>query len=177
MPPGKARDHFVSENIELLAMGLAVIQSLQADLYADGHDQQVGGGVGQHFRHIIEFYVQFLDGLSSRVDYESRKRDEQIERNPIYAASVIEDVVARLEGLRREDSYQSSIEVVTEVLDGEGHPLQTASSIDRELSALASHTIHHYAIILLLLRGSGVVLPENFGIAPSTLRYRAARPG
>jgi hypothetical protein len=33
-----------------------------------------------HLRHVLEFYQCFLDGLTSRIDYDARKRDEVIER-------------------------------------------------------------------------------------------------
>ena len=47
----------------------------------------------------------------------------------------------------------------------------TASSLDRELQSLISHTVHHYALIAMLLRVSGRQPAADFGVAPSTLRY------
>ena len=46
-----------------------------------------------------------------------------------------------------------------------------ASSIERELEFLQSHTIHHYALIGFKLRAFGFDLPVEFGVAPSTLRF------
>jgi hypothetical protein len=167
--------HVMSENVELLKAGLSVIAGLPAGLYAQGHDKLTNGGVGRHFRHIVEFYLQFLDGLSSRVNYESRKRDANIESNPEYAGSVINNIVTRLHALEHRGGTAATIEVLTEVLDQDGSPVPAVSSIERELSVLASHTIHHYAIIALLLRDADVSLPANFGVAPSTLRYKATK--
>src|SRR5437879_2189038 len=37
---------------------------------------------GSHFRHVLEFYECFLDGLASRkIDYDARKRNEAIEKS------------------------------------------------------------------------------------------------
>ncbi len=46
------------------------------------------------------------------------------------------------------------------------------SSVERELQFLRSHTVHHFALIAVILRLSGLEPGEEFGVAPSTLRYR-----
>ena len=51
----------------------------------------------------------------------------------------------------------------------------TQSSINRELQYLVAHTVHHYALIGFILRLQGIVPPEDFGIAPSTLQHFQAR--
>ena len=43
------------------------------------------------------------------------------------------------------------------------------SCLDRELKAVAEHTLHHQALIALTLKGWGYELPHGFGVAPSTL--------
>ena len=50
------------------------------------------------------------------------------------------------------------------------------SSISRELQVLSSHTIHHFAMIAMTLRFHGIEIDPEFGMAPSTLRYLAAKP-
>ena len=49
------------------------------------------------------------------------------------------------------------------------------SSLSRELQALSSHTVHHFALIAVTLRAHGVQMDPEFGMAPSTLRYLAAK--
>jgi len=44
--------------------------------------------------------------------------------------------------------------------------------VARELMTLSSHTIHHFALIATTLRGHGVQVDANFGVAPSTLSYQ-----
>jgi len=42
---------------------------------------------------------------------------------------------------------------------------------------LLSHTVHHYALISVALKLQGIDPGEEFGIAPSTLRYlKSAAP-
>ena len=47
-----------------------------------------------------------------------------------------------------------------------------SSTIERELQFLASHTVHHFTVIALLLRLDGVEVDADFGVAPSTLHHR-----
>ena len=47
----------------------------------------------------------------------------------------------------------------------------TESSINRELQYLQAHTIHHYALVALLLKTRGENPPSDFGFAPSTLQH------
>jgi hypothetical protein len=54
-------------------------------------------------------------------------------------------------------------------------PRWSDSSAGRELQFLISHTVHHYAVVAILLRLQGCdAAAENpdFGVAPSTLAHR-----
>jgi len=44
------------------------------------------------------------------------------------------------------------------------------STLGRELAFVNSHTIHHQALIAVLLELSGVQVPDHLGLAPSTPR-------
>ena len=46
------------------------------------------------------------------------------------------------------------------------------TSLARELEFLVSHTVHHYALVAVLAHAHGVIMPADFGMAPSTLKYR-----
>jgi uncharacterized damage-inducible protein DinB len=54
------------------------------------------------------------------------------------------------------------------VVDGTGRRVAAQSTVARELVFVLSHTIHHQAIIALLLASAGQSTPERFGLAPST---------
>ncbi|MFW6292999.1 MAG: hypothetical protein ACOC7V_11860 [Spirochaetota bacterium] len=60
-------------------------------------------------------------------------------------------------------------------LDPDGVAVEADSTVERELAMLASHTVHHYAIIALILRIQDVPVPEEFGVAP--LRCATSRRG
>jgi len=48
------------------------------------------------------------------------------------------------------------------------------SSLQRELTYLHSHTVHHIAQISLALRVMGIKIDDQMGIAPATLTYLRA---
>jgi len=167
-------DSLVDENVELVRSGVRVIGSAPAELYRDGHDRIASGGVGRHFRHVLEFYDCLLHCGDGTVDYQARRRDPRVERDAGYAAEAAGRIVTRLDALRTA-SGDRVLTVASEVHDRSGAPIQVRSSLARELAVLASHTIHHYAIVAILLRQGGVTIPRDFGVAPSTLRYLASR--
>ncbi len=49
------------------------------------------------------------------------------------------------------------------------------STVRRELQFLLSHTVHHFALIAVLLERFEIAVPDDFGIAPSTLKYWQAQ--
>ncbi|MCU0471726.1 MAG: hypothetical protein MUF58_24420 [Arcicella sp.] len=57
---------------------------------------------------------------------------------------------------------------------GGDEPVEVASSFYRELTYLIEHTIHHLAIIKIGLNEvyPEIIIPKNFGVAHSTIRYR-----
>ncbi len=129
--------------------------------------------IGAHFRHNYDLVNNCLVGLrSGKVDYARRERDPLMEQNRAHA-------IERMAMLR------NNLEALPdELLDG---PVQVRSEIDnaiwhyssglREIEFLLSHTVHHHAMIAEKLRGSDSFVPDNFGVAPSTLEFWAAKSG
>lgn len=161
----------VRENIELIDQGLDLIRSLPPQTYANNHHDHFTSGIGKHFRHVLDVYTQVLAGWESAVDYDSRERDERIEKDPRYAAERARAIQRGLERLAGEPTSSAGLTVRTEIHDSAGAPVPVASSVSRELAHLASHTVHHYAIIGLLAHLQGVRPPKHFGVAPSTIRH------
>ena len=122
--------------------------------------------VSGHLRHIIEFYECFLEGLAARhIDYDARRRDRALESSRLAAAMRVRSLIERLQSL------QSDGPLLVRAEDAEPY---LSSSIGRELQSLSSHTVHHFALIAMSLRAMGIPVDEDFGVAPSTLRYRQA---
>lgn len=153
------------DNALLLQQGLRLLEGMAQELYVKPEPAIVGSSIGGHLRHILDHYASlFVKG--DEVDYDLRAREESIECSLEKGIERLRQIVGRLEGLVVDGPLDRKIKVDT------GHQAWTASSLARELQFVASHTVHHYALIGVILRLNGVTVPEDFGVAPSTLRYR-----
>lgn len=166
----------IETNVRWLRQALRLLERLDDAAYATSPAGMAPHRAGGHLRHIVEFYQAFLDGAGSfHIDYDARRRDPQIERSRTAAASAIRAIVRELEtspALRFEAVVWVRME---DTPVGAIREPYMESSISRELQVLSSHTIHHFALIAMTLRLHGVEMDPDFGMAPSTLRYLAAR--
>lgn len=128
-----------------------------------------GSSLGQHFRHILEFFQCLEKGLQhGQVDYASRERDLMCEEHPAVAAAAFEALIPLLNG----SNSDQALEVKAE-FGGSERPMYQ-SSLGRELLFAYDHAIHHLAIIKI---GIACHLPEihtdrNLGVSPSTIKSR-----
>ena len=124
--------------------------------------------IGQHVRHIIELFFCLENGYAEgMVNYEKRKRDYRIETDREFAAGLLKDIYHQLDKpnkamiLEAED-YGDTLEIVA-----------IPSNYYREIAYNLEHTIHHMALIRVGINEvSAVVLPQEFGVAYSTIKYR-----
>lgn len=129
------------------------------------------GAIGGHVRHVIDHLVAWLEGVDQGlVNYDDRQRETQIETDPVAALHAIKHHTARLTRVN-EQQLARPVEVMTSMTSC-GALVCLPSSHARELAFVFSHTIHHNAIIGTIARALGVALPDQFGMAPSTIAYR-----
>lgn len=130
-------------------------------------------GVGTHVRHVLDAYTSLLDGAETgTIDYDLRTRQVQLERDREQAMSSIGLLIERLRKEVSECGDRPLSIRCDEPFTGEAG---AASSLARELRFVASHTVHHQALIGELMREMGHSPPESFGVARSTLRHRESR--
>jgi len=143
-------------------------------LYIEPSALCLNSAIGGHIRHSLEHYASLLQGLpAGQVDYDARKRDPAVETRIPAALARIESILTALEDLvqhRRVSASQALLVRSLSGADDEWHP----SSVGRELQFLLGHTIHHFALIAGLCHVHGIPVESGFGMAPSTLSYRAA---
>lgn len=158
----------IAANRQVLRQGLELLGQLDDRVYREVNSPLLAYGVGSHFRHCLDSYQCLLNGLASgRVDYDQRERDRRIETDRGWAMAHLEAIRSRLADLPAE----AQLPLVAR-LDS---PSWAVTSLPRELQYLLSHTIHHYALIALMLRLQGSCPPDDFGVAPSTLDYWQSR--
>lgn len=161
----------VRENIQALRQGEALLERLCDKQYTQLVQPVFQATLGAHFRHNLDHYACFLAGLDSGlVDYAARSRDPRVEQ---CRPTALNESRRLCEALERLQSDRQGLHLLAEA-DDNGRRLLTATSVERELEFLLSHTIHHYSIVAVMCRLQGVSVPPDFGVAPSTLRHRAA---
>ncbi len=151
---------------------ITLLEGLPESLFTKVEPPAYESSIGAHLRHNIDHYHSFCRGWAGgEIDYDHRRRDPRLEREPPLAKAILEGVVADLSELS-ETEMERSVRVKMDCGD---QSEWTTSSVKRELQFLLSHTVHHYAVIGIICRLEGHPLPDDFGVAPSTLKFRQAQ--
>ena len=134
------------------------------DSYATPIEAIGNSSIGDHIRHLIEFYQCLFQAIKQQqeVDYESRQRNQDLALLPEVALSELN----RLKKILRE-----------EMEDGPLMVQGVQSSLGRELQYAFDHAVHHCALIkagLFVLQKKHLVRPD-FGVSPSTIRYQKSQ--
>jgi hypothetical protein len=159
------------ENLAILKQGLELLRGLDDDVYPHIKHPFSKYGIGSHFRHCLDFYHSFLKGVEGgRIDYDDRQRDERIETDRRAAISKFQATVNRFDQLSGLDDQMPMLVRLEDSGNQNDPSTWSHSSVMRELQALLSHTVHHYALIALMLQLNGFEPTDEFGVAPSTLR-------
>jgi uncharacterized damage-inducible protein DinB len=148
-----------------------LLQSISLEDYSRKTEVLSGSTIGQHIRHIVEFYLLLVTGsFTGTISYDKRERDKRIETDPGFAIDTIDKVVKGIE------TFDESSPVIFEAdytTTGTSENRIT-SSVGRELAYCIEHSIHHQALIkaALIIRGLKELTDDHFGVAYSTIRYR-----
>lgn len=126
---------------------------------------------GQHLRHTLEFFLCLKKGYESgTVNYDKRNHDRLIETDRSVAQHTL-GLIREFAGKNLPDK-SLKLEVSYSQTEGIYHILET--TFQRELAYNIEHAVHHMAIIKIGVRDSMpyISLPDNFGIAASTVRHK-----
>jgi hypothetical protein len=124
--------------------------------------------IGQHVRHIIEMFICLEDGYTGGiVNYENRKRDTVIETQKDVANALLKKIYERLNKENKPLVLQAAYNEDTDEL------VDFDTNYYREIAYNLEHTIHHMALIKVGIREvSGIEIPDGFGVASSTIKFR-----
>jgi len=124
--------------------------------------------IGQHVRHIIELFQCLENGYDSgTVSYEKRKRDVVIENNKGIAENFLREIHDNLKRPNKDLLLEACYDDVS------NEHLSLSTNYYREIAYNLEHTIHHMALIRTGVNEvSTIILPDNFGVATSTIKYR-----
>jgi uncharacterized damage-inducible protein DinB len=162
----------VTTLIALLEQVRDVITLLPVGVYRARPAARVSGSVGEHVRHCLDHVAAITAALEGdTLSYDRRLRGTSVETDPGTAVNEIERLFHRLD--RLDDTAWQRPVIVSALLNANAPPALVRSTIAREVAFVVQHTIHHCALIALLLEWQGWHVPYGFGVAPSTLMARA----
>jgi hypothetical protein len=146
----------------------AAIEQLSPDQYSRPCKTLFNNTIGQHVRHIIEMFQCLDTGYSSgRINYERRKRDQEIETDRELADRLLLDIYGKLGKPDKELLLEVNFD------EHSGEPVVIPSNYLREIAYNLEHTIHHMAMIRVgIAEVASLSIPENFGVAHSTIKHR-----
>lgn len=162
--------NLVKYNQENLNEVHSLVKSLSDEQYKMPLDSLSGSSIGQHVRHILEFYVCLLRGHAAGVVcYDERERNTKIETDRVFALVVVNNIVLALAEIKSD----SPLKLKADFSPEGGNQAILETSLFRELAYDLEHSIHHQAIIKIALKNlnSDYAINENFGVARSTIRF------
>ena len=130
-----------------------------------------GATVGQHARHTLEFFTCLFDGYTlGIVNYDKRRHDKSIEEDKVQALMTLNSNINFIEKVQ--SNHQFNLEVDYAIEEAQNIIIET--NLNRELAYNVEHAVHHMALIRIGLNVAAdyVNIPEGFGVASSTIRYK-----
>lgn len=148
-----------------------VLKQFSPEEYRRPLPEYNGSSIGQHFRHILEFFQCLENGIPDGVvDYAGRRRNMLYEDNPRLAAEAFSAFSGRL------NQFQVTIPLTVRAEFGSDDRPEYDSTVGRELVFVYDHAIHHLAIIKIGLHCHfrHVQSEQDLGVSPSTVKFRKA---
>jgi hypothetical protein len=162
----------LSASINMLDSVKSLLDAIPNEIYIKPDHILSGATLGQHFRHIVEFYQCIIDINDERlICYDSRKRDLRLEESIDFINLKIGEISDSISNLDSKTPIQTLSKFTSDPLEKK---IKINSSIGRELAYGFDHSIHHLAIIKIAMgiNHPEIELPQGLGVAPSTLQYR-----
>jgi len=159
----------LKKNIHQVILQLhQLLKQLTDEEYREGCKSLSGATIGQHVRHIIELYQCLDQGYHSGVvNYEKRKRDIVIETSRQEAMNLLDEMLVKV------DKPDKLLQLEALDYDESGEKIMISTNYHRELAYNLEHAIHHMALIKVgVLTLTNIRLPEEFGVAYSTVKHR-----
>ena len=157
---------------EVLEQGEALLTGLSDAQYADAAHGASGASIGAHYRHSLEHFKILLEAANeTQVDYDQRERDAGLENERLFALQVTRDFRHAARFLSTMPANRP-IEARYKISYAGSGACSAASTVGREIMYAVSHAIHHYALIGLICGMRKIPVPEDFGVAPSTVEYQ-----
>ncbi len=146
----------------------AVLLRVTPEAYTARPLPGVSGSIGEHVRHILDHVAAVMGARPNIVlTYDRRDRGTAVETDTGAALRVILRLSSAL--IDAAASLEAPV-AVDSILESGAGPSTSWSTLGRELAFVINHTVHHQALIAVLLSLQGAPVSETLGYAPTTPR-------
>lgn len=128
-----------------------------------------GNSLGQHFRHILEFFQCLEAGTQSgTIDYAARNRNPIYENKPDLTMAAFDAFLTAIANV------DLALPLSVRAEFGSDDRPSYDSTLGREMLFVYDHAIHHLAIIKigLVCRFPHIQTERDLGVSPSTVKAR-----
>lgn len=134
------------------------------------------GPVAAHLRHVLEHHeALLLPPAPGVVDYDQRPREAALERNPELVQARLAALQASLRALAAEPAGAPTLHVRGLCGHAGQSTFEVGSTFGRELAFVASHAVHHFALMKPHCLQQGIDLADclgaDVGKAPATVAH------
>ncbi len=145
---------------------VCLLDQLDAKKYTFCNPELSNATIGEHTRHIIELYQSLIENYElGIINYDKRKRNIVIQTSIEEARVAIKGILAKIEAPNKDLQLENGVQKTN---------FSVQTNYFRELLYNLEHSIHHQALIkVAVLKYQDIVLPENFGIAKSTIEFKS----
>jgi uncharacterized damage-inducible protein DinB len=155
----------IAENSFLIAELITHIQRINPEDYKMKHRSISNSSIGEHIRHIINFFEAFLKSFDEdKINYDIRIRNPRIELEKDFAIEKLKEITEQFNSL----TLDGNNPLLLETSAGNIY-----SNLSRELHYINEHTIHHTAIIRIIFLQffPQYEVDSSFGFSSSTLVF------
>jgi uncharacterized damage-inducible protein DinB len=154
--------------INLLQQLQQALLPISKEQYTQPSSILFGATIGQHIRHIIELFIELNSGYETGlVNYDKRKRDYIIETEKQVAINYLQEIANTLQ------KPNKALQLTSDYNEVDGNNNTITTNYFRELLYNIEHTVHHMALIRIgIFNVANIALPEHFGLAASTIKYK-----
>jgi hypothetical protein len=162
----------IQSALEILTQGENLLSELEGDHYTIRVPAAFNASIGGHYRHCLDHFRNLLDAAhSGDLNYDHRERGTLIENDRFAALNATRELRLAFQALPAE-CLPRQLNVTCKTSYSETGSQASDSTIGRELMYSVAHAVHHYALIGIMGRLMGLIMPDGFGVAPSTLKHQ-----
>ncbi len=149
----------------------AYLNNLSDDEYTRPLEIFSGSSIGQHTRHVVEFFQCLVaQSATGVINYDKRVRNHLIETSTAHTIQINQALIANI----TQADLSKILDLAVDYSTCEDATCNVPTNFERELVYTVEHAIHHLAMVKIGLKIAfpHVVLPDGFGVAPSTIKHQ-----